>query len=245
MKLINSARFIAVIDANVLFPIVIRDYLIWLSIYELYSPKWSIKLLEEFKNTLIKRKISKEKADQQVELLNKSSPNALVRNYESIIPAIDLPDENDRHVVAAAVKCNANVIVTYNKKHFPQEYLEQFGLNILDPDTFIADMIDLSPIKCCEAFKEMVLIKNKPPFWVPIHKFCLESLKARSNLNSLEILFSVNLSTCFPKKSYSRNPASVTMITEESNMLIWTWSCAVIPSLLKSISFTSSRSTFR
>ena len=56
MKLINSAHFTAVIDANVLFPIVIRDYLIWLSIHGLYTPKWSGKLLEEFTAIFGKKK---------------------------------------------------------------------------------------------------------------------------------------------------------------------------------------------
>lgn len=81
-----------------------------------------------------------------------------------MIDSINLPDENDRHVVAAAIKCNANVIVTYNTKDFPTAYIDSYGLSAVDPDTFIADMIDLSPEKCCDAFREMVLAKNKPPY---------------------------------------------------------------------------------
>ncbi|MEQ8414990.1 MAG: hypothetical protein RIB71_10995 [Imperialibacter sp.] len=56
------------------------------------------------------------------------------------------------------------MIVTYNVKDFPNEYLESVGLAAVDPDTFIADMIDLSSARCCEAFREMVLTKNKPPY---------------------------------------------------------------------------------
>jgi predicted nucleic acid-binding protein len=166
MKLINSARFTAVLDANVLFPVVVRDYLLWLSLYELYSPKWSTQLLDEFKAIFAKKKISLTKAqiNQQVQLMNKACPSALVTNYHHLINNIKLKDENDRHVVAAAIKCNANVIVTYNLKDFPQQYLSEMGLNAIDPDTFIADMIDLAPTKCCEAFQKMVLTKNKPPY---------------------------------------------------------------------------------
>ncbi|MEQ9102028.1 MAG: PIN domain-containing protein [Imperialibacter sp.] len=166
MKLINSAHFTAVLDANVLFPVVIRDYLIWLSLYDLYTPKWSGKLLEEFTDIFQKRNLnlSPEQISRQVKLINKACPHALVEKYEAIIPSIKLPDENDRHVVAAAIKCNANVIVTYNVKDFPNEYLESVGLAAVDPDTFIADMIDLSPARCYEAFREMVLTKNKPPY---------------------------------------------------------------------------------
>ncbi|WP_416867882.1 MAG: PIN domain-containing protein [Imperialibacter sp.] len=166
MKLINSAHFTAVLDANVLFPVVIRDYLIWLLLYDLYTPKWSGKLLEEFTDIFQKRNLnlSPEQISRQVKLINKACPHALVERYEAIIPSIKLPDENDRHVVAAAIKCNANVIVTYNLQDFPNEYLETAGLSAVDQDTFIADMIDLSPKRCCEAFREMVLTKNKPPY---------------------------------------------------------------------------------
>ena len=166
MKLINSARFTAIIDANVLYPVVIRDYLIWLSIYELYTPKWSSKLLEEFMSVFEKKgmNLSPEQIQRQVELINAACPHALVDNYEKLIQNVKLKDENDRHVVAAAIKCNANVIVTHNLSDFPNDYLKTLGLTAVDPDTFIADMIDLSPEKCCDAFREMVLTKNKPPY---------------------------------------------------------------------------------
>lgn len=76
MKLINSAHFTAVIDANVLFPVVVRDYLIWLSIHDLYTPKWSRKLLEELTSIVEKRKVKLLPAQirRQVQLLNKACP---------------------------------------------------------------------------------------------------------------------------------------------------------------------------
>ena len=112
MKLINSARFTAVIDANVLFPIVVRDYLLWLAVYELYSPKWSDKLLSEFSKIFTKKrmKIPPERIQKQIDLMNRSCPDALVENYDEIISCVKLDDEDDRHVVAAAIKCNANAV---------------------------------------------------------------------------------------------------------------------------------------
>lgn len=90
MKLINSAKFTAVIDANVLFPVVIRDYSIWLSIYELYTPKWSKKLLVELSQVFEKRGISSESAKRQINLMNAACPNALVDKYGAIISSINL-----------------------------------------------------------------------------------------------------------------------------------------------------------
>jgi predicted nucleic acid-binding protein len=166
MKLINSGHFTALLDANVLFQVVIRDFLIWLSIYELYTPKWSRMLLEEFSSIFRTKRsdITAEQISKQIELMERACPTALVENYEALISIIDLPDENDRHVLAAAIKCNANVIVTHNLKDFPSTYLDSFGLSAVVPDTFIADMIDLSPEQCCEAFREMLLTKNRPPY---------------------------------------------------------------------------------
>lgn len=169
MKLINSARFTAVIDANVMFPVVVRDYLIWLSVYDLYSPMWSSKLIDEFTAIFEKKglDVSQSKIQRQVDLMNRACPDALTLKYENLIDSVELPDENDRHVVAAAIKSNANVIVTYNLKDFPEDYLNSIGLNVVDPDSFIADMIDLSPERCCDAFREMVLKKKKPPYDEP------------------------------------------------------------------------------
>lgn len=166
MKLINSARFTAVLDANVLYPVVIRDYLIWLSVYELYSPKWTNKLLDEFTDIFEKKKmnISSDRIQKQVDLMNQACPDAMVSKYDDLISSVKLKDEDDKHVVAAALKCNANVIVTHNLKDFPNLYLETIGLTAAGPDTFIADVIDLSPDRCCDTFREMLLTKNKPPY---------------------------------------------------------------------------------
>jgi predicted nucleic acid-binding protein len=138
----------------------------WLAIYELYSPKWSKKLIDEFTAIFQKKRIdiTREQIQRQVDLINRACPDALVQKYESLINSVELPDENDRHVIAAAIKCNANVIVTHNLSDFPNEYLEGIGITAIHPDDFIADMIDLSPKVCCDAFREMILTKNKPPY---------------------------------------------------------------------------------
>ena len=101
MKLINSARFTAVLDANVLFPIVIRDYLIWLAVYDLFSPKWSSKLLEEFKAVFRKKKykLTDQQIIRQVELMSIACPNALVEKYEGLITSVELKDLKFREML--------------------------------------------------------------------------------------------------------------------------------------------------
>ena len=54
-----------------------------------------------------------------------------------------LPDPDDRHVLAAAIKCNASVIVTFNEKDFPAETLAEFGIETQHPDVFVEYLFDL------------------------------------------------------------------------------------------------------
>src|SRR5690606_37938843 len=89
-------------------------------------------------------------------------PDALVFNYESLLATLTLPDENGIHVLAAAIKSNADVIVTNNIKDFPEKYLNSFGLKAKSADDFLTDIIDLNPALAIKAYKEMVLNRKNP-----------------------------------------------------------------------------------
>ena len=160
--MIHSVKFKAVLDTNVIYPIVIRDLLFWFAYYELYTPKWSANILEEWKDVMIRKGVSNEDADKRVNKATTAFPDALVSNYEGLIANLTLPDEKDRHVLAAAIKSNANVIVTNNLKDFPEEYLISFDLSVKSADDFLTDIIDLNPEIAIKAFKEMVLNRKNP-----------------------------------------------------------------------------------
>jgi PIN domain len=85
-----------------------------------------------------------------------------VGNHEGLIPQLQLPDEDDRHVLAAAIKTNANVIVTNNLKEFSEEYLETFSLKAKSANDFLTDIIDLNQEQAIKAFREMVLNRKNP-----------------------------------------------------------------------------------
>lgn len=160
--MIHSVKFKAVLDTNVIYPIVIRDLLFWFAFYELYTPKWSTTIFREWKDVMIRKDITEEEAEKRVQKANSAFPDALVSNYESLIINLTLPDENDRHVLAAAIKSNADIIVTNNLKDFPKEYLNSFGVNAKSADDFLTDIIDLNPDIAIIAFKEMVLNRRNP-----------------------------------------------------------------------------------
>lgn len=103
-----------------------------------------------------------EEALKRVQKANLAFPEALVKNYKGIIKLLKLPDPKDRHVLAAAIKINADVIITNNLKDFPKRYLRSFGLGAQSADGFLTDIIDFNPHKAILAFREMVLNKKRP-----------------------------------------------------------------------------------
>lgn len=111
-----------------------------------------------------RKDISEEEIKKRVGKAQLAFPDALVDNYEPLVESLTLPDENDRHVLAAAIKTNANIIVTNNVKDFPAEYLASFGLTVKNADDFITDTIDLNNDVALEAFRMMVMNRTNPDF---------------------------------------------------------------------------------
>lgn len=161
--MIHSVRFTAILDTNVIYPIIVRDLLFWLAHYDLYTPKWSSHIFNEWKEVMIRKGVEESVAERRINIANRAFPDALVNNYKKLMKSLELPDKDDRHVLAAAIKVNANVIVTNNLKDFPEEYLLEFGLSRKSADDFLLDIIDLNPKEAIKAFREMVVNKKNPP----------------------------------------------------------------------------------
>ena len=162
--MIHSVRFTCVLDTNVIFPLWIRDLLFWFAHHELYTPKWSKHIFDEWLDVMHRKGISESEAIKRTEKVNQAFPDALVENYEPLIETLNLPDEKDRHVLAAAIKTNANLIVTNNLKHFPNDYISRFGLSAKCADDFLTDIIDLNHTTSVAAFRNLVLNKKHPPY---------------------------------------------------------------------------------
>src|SRR5690606_38532704 len=160
--MINSVRFICVLDTNVIYPLANRDLLFWFAYYELYTPKWSKHIFAEWEKVMRRKNLNDTEIEKRIQTANLAFPDALVKNYDSLIPGLKLPDENDRHVLAAAIKTNANVIVTNNLKDFPVDYLSTFGLTAKSANDFLTDIIDLNSEEAVKAFREMVVNRRNP-----------------------------------------------------------------------------------
>lgn len=113
--MIHSVRFICVLDTNVIYPLWIRDILLWFAHYDLYTPKWSNHIFDEWLEVMNRKGISDAEASKRTEMMNEAFPDALVENYEPLIETLCLPDIKDQHVLAAAITINLRICgINYN-----------------------------------------------------------------------------------------------------------------------------------
>lgn len=147
------ATFTVVYDACVLYPAPLRDLLMQLALTDLFRAKWSNAIHEEWIRGVLRNRsdLKREQLEKTKTLMNAHVRDSLVEDFDNLIPMIQLPDPNDRHVVAAAIKARSDVIVTYNLKHFPIATLLDYGMEAQHPDEFIIHLIDLSPGVVCSA----------------------------------------------------------------------------------------------
>ena len=161
----GSARYTAVLDANVLYPTLVRAMLMSLATADLYHARWTSQIHDEWTRALAKNRPDiAEKLPDVVTLMNRAVPDCLIENYESLIPAIQLPDANDRHVVAAAIRGHADAIVTFDVDDFPLDELSKYNIEIQHPDTFILNQIHLHKIGALSAIKRMRARWRNPEF---------------------------------------------------------------------------------
>jgi len=137
-------RYTVVFDACVLYPAPLRDFLLRLSMTGLFSAKWTDQIHDEWiRNVLKDRPELEDKLPRTRELMNKAVPDSLVTGYEPLIEGLELPDEDDRHVLASAIRSGAQAIITFNIKDFPEEVLVLYGIEAMHPDTFVEYQLDL------------------------------------------------------------------------------------------------------
>jgi predicted nucleic acid-binding protein len=119
--------FTALYDACVLYPAPLRDLLMQLALSGRFRAKWTNAIHDEWIRSLLRERpdLKPEQLERTRTLMNAHVRDCLVGNYESLISSLSLPDPDDRHVLAAAIRARADVIVTFNLKDFPAEALEK------------------------------------------------------------------------------------------------------------------------
>jgi PIN domain len=159
------AAHIVVYDACVLYSAPLRDLFVQLATVRIFQAKWTELIHDEWtRNLLIKRPdLNVDRLARLRILMNESVPDALVTDFEHLIPSLELPDLDDRHVFAAAITANANIIVTFNLKDFPASILHRHGIVAKHPDVFLSDLIEQNPEQVLEAVEKIRSRLKNPP----------------------------------------------------------------------------------
>jgi predicted nucleic acid-binding protein len=135
------STFTFVLDSNVLFSIRLTSLLMELAMSGLFRPRWSADIHREWMGAVAKeRGIEIGQLSLRRDSMDAAVPDSCVTGYEDLIAGLKLPDDEDRHVLAVAIRCRAGAIVTFNEKHFPDGYIGKYGIQTRHPDDFILDV---------------------------------------------------------------------------------------------------------
>lgn len=155
---------VAVLDANVLYPAPVRDILLHVAFLSAYQPKWSDEIQEEWtRNLLAKRSsIKKSSLHNTRKWMESVFPDARTPIDNTLKISIKLPDTNDIHVVETAISSEANYIITFNLRDFPNEELGKHSIEAIHPDEFLSQLIVDLPDLVLRAFNNQVSMLKNP-----------------------------------------------------------------------------------
>ncbi len=127
-----------------------------LALTDLFRAKWTNRIHDEWIRNLLKNRpdLRKEQLEKTRRLMNAATRDCLVEGYDDLIESLELPDEDDRHVLAAAIHAHAGIIVTFNLKDFPPKALRQRKIEAIHPDDFIFRLIEIDSTAICEAARQ-------------------------------------------------------------------------------------------
>ncbi len=169
------ANFTVVYDACLFYPAPLRDLMIRLAQTRRFRARWTERIRQEWIGALLRQRseLDPQSIARTAQLIDLAVPDCLVTGYESLIEDLDLPDPDDRHVLAAAIRAGAQCIVTLNLKDFPQAALGGFDIFARHPDDFVLDLADLEPGVLIVAAKQQRASLHNPPLTPDAFVACL------------------------------------------------------------------------
>ena len=154
--------FAVVLDTCVLYPAHLRDTLLRQAERGLYRALWSADILEELQRNLVADGIDAGSVERLIDEMRRAFPDAEVSGYRSLIGGLTC-DPKDRHVLAAAVRADAAAIVTFNIGDFPTTSVDPFEIDVIDPDTFLLDQLDLAPSVVIDELRQQAAANKREP----------------------------------------------------------------------------------
>ncbi len=136
--------FPAFLDTCALYGAYLCDTLLCLAEAGTYRPLWSAGVLDELERNLLERGLARDAVTHRIREMRRSFPDAEVRGYEPLVDDMTC-EPKDRHVLSAAVRGNAEVLITFNTPDFPEKSTSAYDITIVHPDDFLLDLLDLYP----------------------------------------------------------------------------------------------------
>lgn len=159
------STFTVFVDANVFYGARLRSLILYLAKTKLFRARWSEDIHREWMASCAANipDLTLDKLERTRRLMDYAISDCLVRGYEPLIEKMDLPDRDDRHVLAAAITAHAEFIVTFNVRDFPEDKLAPFGIQTITPDDLVLDLLDIDECACLRAIQGDVDHYKAPP----------------------------------------------------------------------------------
>jgi predicted nucleic acid-binding protein len=157
--------FVVIYDASVLYPSTLRDLLLRVAQAGLVQARWTEEILDEMFAALRRDRpeLDPAKLDRTRTLMGTAVRDWKVTGYEPLVDALKLPDPDDRHVLAAAIRARAQVIVTSNLRDFPANDLDAWDVEAKSPDDFMRDQVSLDRAAVYAAVQQIADSWRNPP----------------------------------------------------------------------------------
>jgi predicted nucleic acid-binding protein len=169
---------VVVLDACTLYPAALRDVLMRLALHRLILARWSDAIHDEWIEAVLRNRpdLTRERLQRTRELMDLHTADSLVTGHEHRIKSLELPDANDRHVLAAAIECEASLILTWNLRDFPDSSLAPHGIRAETPDDLLARLAQQRRDEVLTVLREARLSLKHPPLCVADY---LQSLRSQ------------------------------------------------------------------
>jgi len=155
----------AVYDASVLYSATLRDLLVRLAQANLVQARWSERILDEMTHAVLSTRpdLSPDRVARTRARMIAAVSTGLVTDHENLIDGLELPDPDDRHVLAAAIRSRSEVIVTDNVRDFPDSALDGYGIKAQRPDAFVFGIIRDHAVAVRSVIREQAASLRRPP----------------------------------------------------------------------------------
>jgi predicted nucleic acid-binding protein len=150
------------LDTCVLLKPYLCDSLLSIAEAGVYRPLWSSMVMAELERNLARRGLDEKRITHRIDQMNGAFPDALVTGYEPLIGEM-ANDPKDRHVLAAAVRGGAEVLVTENLRDFPSDAVHPYEIEVVSQDTFLLDQLDLRPADVIDALRRQASRYHREP----------------------------------------------------------------------------------